>query len=232
MASSASSSNHDGGGSVCTKDEAIRDLLLRLGLEEDELDDLVFEEEDSAPKQGIKWMALVKVHTNNQFSPMTFEKHMWNAWSPAQQIDFNHLERNIFTVQCFCLGDWLKVTEGGPWLFRRNAVCIEEYDGLVDPDIIDLNHFETWIQIHKLPVGYRNVALIKNLTERNVGKVSKVETDVNGMGNFVRVNVKLDVRKKVARVVTVSRDKKMEFYQIQYEKVSRFCGACGFFGHS
>jgi hypothetical protein len=121
----------------------------------------------------------------------------------------------MFTLQCFCLGDWLKVTEGGPWLkvteggpwlFRQNAVCIEEYDGLVDPDTIDLNHFDTWLQMHKLPVGYRNKALITNLTKRNVGKVDKVETDVNSMGDFVRVKVRLDVRKKLARVVTISRD--------------------------
>jgi hypothetical protein len=96
-------------------------------------------------------MALLKVHTANQFSPITFEQHMTNAWLPAQRIEFNHLEGNMFTVQCFCLGDWLNVTEGGPWLFRQNAVCIEEYDGLVDPDTIDLNHFDTWLQMHKLP---------------------------------------------------------------------------------
>jgi hypothetical protein len=41
------------------------------------------------------------------------------------------------------LGDWLKVKERGPWLFRQNAVCIEEYDGLRDPDLIDMNFFET-----------------------------------------------------------------------------------------
>jgi hypothetical protein len=70
------------------------------------------------------------------------------------------------------------------------------------------------MQIHKLPVGYRKEALIKNLTERNVGDVTKVETDVHGMGNFVRVIVKLDVRNKLARVVTISREKKREYYQV------------------
>jgi hypothetical protein len=76
------------------------------------------------------------------------------------------------------LGDWLKVKEGGPWLFCQNIVCIEEYDGLVNPDTIDLNFFDTCLQIHKLPVGYRNFALIKNLTQKKVGRVLKVETNV------------------------------------------------------
>jgi hypothetical protein len=107
------------------------------------------------------------------------------AWSPAKEVIFNHIEENLFSVQCFCLGDWLKVEEGGPWLFRQNAVCIAKYDGFAPLETIDLNTFETCIQIHKLPIGYRKEALIKNLAEKKVGKAKKVEFDVQGAGNFV-----------------------------------------------
>jgi hypothetical protein len=192
----------------------------------------VFEEDEAAPKEAIKWMALARVHTTNFFSPQTFEQHMRVAWSPAKEVIFNHIENNLFSVQCFCLGDWLKVEEGGPWLFRQNAVCIAKYDGFASPETIDLHTFETWIQIHKLPIGYRNETLIKNLTEKKVGKVKKVEFDVQGAGNFVQVRVVLDVRKVLARFVTVSHGGQREFYQIKYEKLPRFCGACGFMGHS
>jgi hypothetical protein len=103
---------------------------------------------------------------------------------------------------------------------------------LTDPESIDLNSFAAWIQIHKLPVGYRNEVLIKNLTEKKVGKVISVETNVNGAGNFVRVRVKLDVRKPLARFVSISREAKREFYQVKFEKIPKFCGACGFLGHT
>jgi hypothetical protein len=76
----------------------------------------------------------------------------------------------------------MKVEQGGPWLFHQNVVCIKKYDGLASPDSVDLKKFSTWIQIHKLPVGYRNVALSTNLTEKKVGKVVTIETDVQGMG--------------------------------------------------
>jgi hypothetical protein len=82
VASPATSTNQ-ASGSGSKKPEAIGDMLQRLGIEEDEFDDLVFEEEESAPKLGIKWMALVKVHTANPFSPVTFEQHMRNVWAPA-----------------------------------------------------------------------------------------------------------------------------------------------------
>jgi hypothetical protein len=64
-------------------------------------------------------------------------------------------------------------------------VCIAKYDGFAPLETIDLNTFETCIQIHKLPIGYRKEALIKNLTEKKVGKAKKVEFDVQGAGNFV-----------------------------------------------
>jgi hypothetical protein len=48
-----------------------------------------------------------------------------------------------------------------------------------------------WIQIHKLPIGYRNNTLVKNLIEKKVGKVVKVETDVQGVGNFLEPEFEL-----------------------------------------
>jgi hypothetical protein len=54
------------------------------------------------------------------------------------------------------------------------------------------------MQIHKLPPGYRKKTLITNLAERKVGKVLEVKIEIEGVNNFVRVRVKLDVRKALA----------------------------------
>jgi hypothetical protein len=70
------------------------------------------------------------------------------------------------------------------------------------------------------------------LVEKKVGKCLSVELDVQGIDNFVRVRVRLDVRLPLARVVTVSRDKQREFYGVKYEKITNFSGVCGLFGHT
>jgi ribosome assembly protein YihI (activator of Der GTPase) len=49
MASPASSAN-SASGSGSKREERIGDLMLRLGIEDDEFDDVVFEEEETAPK--------------------------------------------------------------------------------------------------------------------------------------------------------------------------------------
>jgi hypothetical protein len=112
------------------------------------------------------------------------------------------------------------------------VVIIEPYDGLSPTNAIDLNSFDAYIQIHKLPIGYRDKAMIKNLVEKKVGKVLSVETAISGVNNFIRVRVKFDVRKVLARFVTVVRGGKREFFHICFEKFPKFCGACGYLGHT
>jgi hypothetical protein len=53
------SSTDQGEGSGCRKGEAINDLLQRLGIDDDEIDDLIFESEETVPKKGISgWLWL------------------------------------------------------------------------------------------------------------------------------------------------------------------------------
>jgi hypothetical protein len=69
--------------------------------------------------------------------------------------------------------------------------------------------------------------LITNLVKKKIGEVKEVETNIPGINNFVRVRVKLDVRKVLARFVIVVRGG-----QIKFEKFPKYCGACGFLGHT
>jgi hypothetical protein len=132
----------------------------------------------------------------------------------------------------FSLGDWLEVEKGALWLFRQNVVIIEPYNGLVPAESVELNKFDAWVQIHKLPIGYRDHALTKNLMEKKVGKVLTVETVILRVNHFVRIQVKFDVRKVLARFVKIVRGGQREFFQLKYENFPRFYGACGILGHS
>jgi hypothetical protein len=64
--------------------------------------------------------------------------------------------------------------KGGMWLFCQNTVTIEKYDGLVAPESVDLNYVGVWMQIYKLPPGYRKKTLITNLIEKKVGTFLKL----------------------------------------------------------
>jgi hypothetical protein len=68
---------------------------------------------------------------------------------------------------------------------------------------------------------------------RGVGEVTEVQIKLTAsfIGSFVRLKVKLDVNKKLSRFVSMTREKKKEFYQVKYEKMPDFYAHCGMIGH-
>jgi hypothetical protein len=78
-ATSSAGSGNIPSGSGCKKDESLDDMLQQLGFDDGEIDDQVFKEEKEVPKEGMKWLALARVHTSNYFSFQTFEQHMTTA---------------------------------------------------------------------------------------------------------------------------------------------------------
>ncbi|KAE8820822.1 hypothetical protein D1007_01135 [Hordeum vulgare] len=98
---------------------------------------------------------------------------MCMAWSLAQGATFSALGENLFSITVNCLGDWKRITEDGPWLFRDHGVLIEPYDGLTKFYEVALDKLAVWIQIVDLPPMYRKELVVRSLT-RKVGEVSSV----------------------------------------------------------
>lgn len=123
-----------------------------LGLNEDNLQDVVIE--DELPEEATRWMALARVHTNKNYSQYWFYRNMSVAWDLAQEVKIRPLEENLYTMQFSCLGDWKRVMQEGPWEYKGKAVVLAHYDGFTRPSTIALNKIEIWMQIHDLPDGY------------------------------------------------------------------------------
>ncbi|KAE8788700.1 hypothetical protein D1007_37273 [Hordeum vulgare] len=87
-----------------------------------------------------------------------------------------------------------------------------------------------WLQIHKLPDGYCRHALIVKLL-RNAGDVLETRINRNSRGDYVRVRVNHDIRKPLTKFVSMVKDKSRNVFAVRYEKLARFCSACGIIGH-
>jgi hypothetical protein len=157
---------------------------------------------------------------------------MMAAWNTAREVTFRPIERNLFMLQAYYLGDWKRITEEGPWLFCDCALMIEKYDGATaNPPVPRC--VLVWFQIHKIPPLFRTEAIIKQLAAK-VGEVEKVEVKVasNGNGDFHRARVHLDAARPLMRFVTLSPEGRASMpLQVKYEKIPKFCKHCGLMGH-
>ena len=73
----------------------IEDLMKELDLKEDDLDDLVFEEDDARPDENLRWMILVRVHMDKDFSNYWFFRQMRAAWDLARKVKIKTLRRTF-----------------------------------------------------------------------------------------------------------------------------------------
>ena len=96
---------------------------------------------------------------------------------------------------------------GGPWLFRRAPVIIQEYDGFSDVSQYKVNKVPVWARIKGLPPG---LTAKKALAEKVVAKVGgppftvMVNERVIDPNNSLRARVYLDVNEPLVRFVPIT----------------------------
>jgi hypothetical protein len=202
----ASSEKGEGSGSSpgAGREPTLEELLHSLNLKGEDIDGLVVaKSEVESLKEEVKWMAVMRLLTSKPFSSVSLKKTMHFAWAPAKEVTFIDIEENRFLVQANCLGDWKKITEQGPWIFRDHGLLIEKYDGSCRASAVELNRIHAWVRIHDIPELFRKRSLMLGLAE-SIGEVIMV--DMNGTGpdggDFFRVRVWLDVRKPLTRFVS------------------------------
>ncbi|PNT76673.1 hypothetical protein BRADI_1g51346v3 [Brachypodium distachyon] len=141
------------------------------------------------------------------FTATAFYDTMRFIWGLAMDFEPQEVNDNLFLFKLFCLGDWKKVTQQGPWLFRR--------------------------MIHKIPELYRILALVDQLARR-IGRMQSVELNPIKAyeGDYVRVRASIDVGNPLIRVVPLAIGKERMLLDIKYEKMGMFCEICGLLGHT
>jgi hypothetical protein len=207
------------------------DSLLRdLKIKDDDFDDLVIDEDVTIDEEP-DLLAVARVLTDKSFSSAAFEDTMRFAWALAQKVEFRDVGNNTFILQLSCLGDWKKVVDEGPWLFRNWGIVIQPYDGYSKPSSMILDRLPIWIQIHDIPEVYLAKKEIQQNLAGRLGKFIKVDIEGSAGGNFVRVRVELDVNKPIARFISTIRKGAREVYMIKYEKIPKCSEICGLLGH-
>jgi len=212
-----------------TVEERLEGLKL-VGEEGEELD--LSGELDELVKE-VRWLALMRVHTSKTFSHAALFNHMRNAWSAAKEILFKVKGDDLFLVQFNCLGDWSKVMEGGPWIFRGAPVMLAKYDGFSNIYEHPLKMIPAWVRIMGLPEGLMKKKVLAEKVAAKVGEESILVMVTEGKLNptaYLRSRVQLNLDKPLVRFVPIIL-KEAKKYLVQYERLPQFYAFCGLLGH-
>jgi hypothetical protein len=230
MASPSDANSATSGGGVAAAEPDLENFFDQLDLNDEEFQDVEIDEDDPEINESVRWLALARIHTDKNFTPSAFYKHMRAAWNPAQSVRFRPVGPNRFVVQASCLGDWERIMHQGPWLFRNWAVLLCKYDGFSRAEDVVFVHMPIWLQIHKLSDPYCKRNIVEKLL-KGAGEILEMRLNGNIRGNYVRVRVNHDIQQPLTKFVSIVRAKERQVYLVRYEKLARFCKVCGLVGH-
>jgi hypothetical protein len=213
--------------------EDLSSLWSKLRLSEAECSDVVMQEE--VVKEGISkgQNCLVgKLIVDRVIAKNTVRAVLLRRWKLSRSISFKVMGENLFLMEFEHYWEKSLVLEGRPWVFDGNLIAIEDYDGITPIEGIDFENVAFWVRMFHLPLACMSKAVRQQLGA-TVGEVEEVDTNDDGMGRgeFLRVRIKVNVKKPLAQERTLRiRDRSM-WITFQYERLPRLCFRCGTISH-
>jgi hypothetical protein len=148
-------------------------------------------------------------------------------------VSFRTLGPNLFIVECEKWWDKDRILEGQPWTFDGDLFSLVDYDGLTQMEDMEFEKAAFWVRMYRLPLACmgKEVGLQMGST---VGEVEDIDVldDGVGWGEYLRVKIRIDLTKPLARGRIIKVQDKEIWVAFQYEKIPRFCFTCGTMVHN
>ncbi|XP_030498040.2 uncharacterized protein LOC115713699 [Cannabis sativa] len=194
----ASSSGVGGGGS---------EDVFNFQIEEEDLSELTVSHEGEEEGIDDRWCLVGRFLSHRVIDFDKIQNILASLWQPGMGMFVKKLEENRFLFQFYHEVDIQRVINGSPWTFDRMQLIIQRLPVGGDPNIIQLNHLDIWVQIHDVKPD-----CMKEATVRGVGNTlgKFVENDPNNFigvwRDYLRVRVTLDIKKPLRRRLKLTHE--------------------------
>jgi hypothetical protein len=115
-------------------------------------------------------------------------------------------------------------------MFGKDLVIVAEYDESKSIDEIEFVSIPIWVRLSKLPFGVMN-KVTGEAIGNEIGSYMSMDMEEDGttVGRYLRIKVRLYVRKPLMRGVTVfvGEPEKPLWCPMEYEFLPDFCYTCG-----
>jgi hypothetical protein len=179
-----------------------------------------------------KFCVIGKLLTERFVGKDSIKRTLVRGWRPQRTLSFKVVGDNVFIVEFEDECDKIRVLEGRPWIFDGNLFSVEEFDGRSSPAEIVFEQAVFWVRMLNLPLACMGKEVGYQIGS-TMGMVEDVDTDEEGVGwgKSLRVRVKIDLTKPLARGRVINLLGKQTLIAFQYEKLPKFCFDCGRIWH-
>lgn len=147
------------------------------------------------------------------------------VWCPEKGIRCKELGENLFLFSFLEPGGKKRAISDGPWEFGGDLLVVADLDTSKKLDELEFNFIPVWIRVLDLPIGLMNVDTGEAIGD-SVGQILEVESDQDGsaIGLYLRIKVRLDIRKPLRRGVTMEGENEGEKFwcRFKYESLPNF----------
>lgn len=217
------------GGVANQGEEVVNEVEREVEVEEEEEEEYAFEEDEEAMNTPVKWMAIARYYSGQEFKTWILFSELSKVWGQSQPVPVRELRDNRFLVEFDSEWLWRKVVHGGPWTFQGDAVIFVDYDGMKRFSEVVIDSLPLWIRFYDVPTGMMSDRFMSKLGEK-IGKVMEIG---EARMDYKRVRVDFPLGKAILPAVRINvKGHGLLEFLVRYENIPHFCFVCGRIGHA
>lgn len=208
--------------------------MAALGIEEEENECFILDGDIEEDVNRYELCLVGKLLTEKNVNSRAMKTKIADVWRPAMGISIKELDHGIFLFQFYRVEDLQWVLKGGPWTFDNVMLALEQVAPGENPAEVKLCSLSIWIQIYNLPMGYMMESVGKQLGNFfGTFMEYDVKNNTSIWREYMRIRIKLDVRKPLKRKKKIMKKDGTEFIvTCKYERLGEFCFSCGMITHT
>ncbi|XP_058749873.1 uncharacterized protein LOC131622870 [Vicia villosa] len=207
------------------------DKWRNLPLSKEEEEGVTAEGDEVEEVEVFQRTLVGKLWTENNFNVRAFTSTIIGAWRLKNPVETQEIHKNLFLFKFASKRDLDSVLKNGPWGFDRNLLILDRVTGEEQPSGIDMHFGTFWVRVYDLPLLLRSEPMAKKIGDI-LGSFEEMDMkDAHRNGKFLRIKVKMDLKKPLKRGTVVRYKEKSHRVFFKYERLPTFCFICGRVGH-
>lgn len=176
----------------------LEELYAQLSLEEEDEGGIVVTWGEIKARTTYVLVGRFLTEKNINFTAM--QNVIASLSCPREGMEIHHIGNQRYSFVFFHVLDRQKVLEGGSWTFEQSLLgyhCLKDNE---DPQVVQLNNMDIWVQIYDLPEGLVSENVLQTIGDY-VGNFVKSDpvNITGGWRMFSRIRVTLNLDKPLKR---------------------------------